>query len=48
MDGNKKTIIIAGGGLIGPVCAIMFKKRGFTVKLFEKRPDIRIVKEKEN
>ena len=37
----KNKIVIVGGGLIGPFLALILKKKGFQVELFEKRPDIR-------
>ena len=36
-----KKIVVAGGGLVGSLVAIMMKRRGYEVTLLEKRPDIR-------
>ncbi len=36
-----KKIVVAGGGLVGSLIAIMMKKRGYEVALLEKRADIR-------
>ncbi len=36
-----KSIVIAGGGLVGSLAAIMMKRRGYEVTILEKRPDIR-------
>jgi kynurenine 3-monooxygenase len=45
MEGTKKKVIIVGGGLIGPIAGILFKRRGFEVVIVEKRSDLRVVKE---
>ena len=34
--------IIIGSGLAGPLLAIYLSQRGYTVDLYEKRPDLRI------
>lgn len=36
-----KSIVVAGGGLVGSLGAIMMKRRRYEVTLLEKRPDIR-------
>ena len=36
-----KKIVVAGGGLVGSLVAIMMKRRGYEVTLSGKRPDIR-------
>ena len=36
-----KNLVIAGGGLVGSLAAILMKKRGYNVLVLEKRPDIR-------
>lgn len=41
MSKMNKKILVAGGGLVGSLLAIMMKKRGYEVDLFEKRSDIR-------
>lgn len=37
----NKTVIIPGAGLVGSLLAILLGKKGYYVKLFEKRPDTR-------
>lgn len=37
----KKSIVIAGGGLVGSLLAVYFAQRGHRVRLFERRPDAR-------
>lgn len=39
---DSKTIAVVGGGLGGALAAIMLQRRGFTVHLFEGRPDWRV------
>lgn len=39
---EKKKIVIAGAGLVGSLLAVMFKKRGHQVTIYEKRPDMRM------
>ena len=41
MRDQKKNIIIAGAGLVGSLLAIILRKRGHEVHIFEKRPDMR-------
>ncbi len=36
-----KKIVVAGGGLVGSLIALMMKRRGHSVLILEKRPDIR-------
>jgi len=36
-----KKIVVAGGGLVGALIALQMKKRGHSVRLLEKRPDLR-------
>lgn len=38
----KKNITIAGAGLVGSLCALYMKKRGFDVSIFERRNDLRL------
>ena len=38
-----KTVAVIGGGLVGPVIAMLLKKRGFKVEIYEKRKDPRIL-----
>jgi kynurenine 3-monooxygenase len=38
---SKKTIAIAGAGLVGSLLAIYLKKRGYAVTVFERRGDMR-------
>lgn len=40
---EKQTIHIAGAGLCGSLLALRMAQRGYQVKLFEKRPDLRTV-----
>ncbi len=40
---SKDTITIIGSGLAGPLLAIELKKRGFSVGIYERRPDMRRV-----
>ena len=37
----KKHVTVVGGGLVGPLLAVMLGRRGFDVHLYESRPDIR-------
>ncbi len=41
---SKPEITLIGGGLAGPLLAIELKKRGYGVRLYERRPDMRKVK----
>ncbi|KAJ1665725.1 kynurenine 3-monooxygenase, mitochondrial precursor [Coemansia sp. RSA 1646] len=38
----ERTVAVIGGGLVGSLSACYFAKRGWNVKLYEKRPDIRL------
>ena len=38
----KKNITIAGAGLVGSLCALYMRKRGFDVSIYERRDDIRL------
>jgi kynurenine 3-monooxygenase len=38
----SKEQIVVGGGLVGPLLAIILKKAGHNVELYERRPDIRL------
>src|ERR1044071_2633300 len=38
---QKKEIVIVGAGLVGSLLSIYLSKRGYTVKLFERRGDMR-------
>ena len=40
---TKPTITLIGSGLAGPLLAISLVERGFTVQIFERRPDMRRV-----
>ncbi|MDP4261885.1 MAG: NAD(P)/FAD-dependent oxidoreductase [Bacteroidota bacterium] len=40
----KKEVVIAGAGLVGSLLSIYMAKRGYKVKLYERRPDMRIAK----
>src|SRR5690554_6717365 len=37
----KKSVIVVGGGLVGSLLTAVLARRGYSVKLFERRPDIR-------
>jgi kynurenine 3-monooxygenase len=41
---QQKNIIIVGAGLVGSLLAIYLAKRGYSVKIFERRPDMRKTK----
>lgn len=38
---EKKNIVIAGAGLVGSLLAVILRKRGHEVTIYEKRPDMR-------
>ena len=38
---KPETITIAGAGLVGSLLAVLLNRRGYQVKVFEKRPDLR-------
>ncbi|KAJ2848377.1 kynurenine 3-monooxygenase, mitochondrial precursor [Coemansia brasiliensis] len=38
----ERRVVIVGGGLVGSLSACYFAKRGWSVDLYEKRPDIRL------
>ena len=38
----KKNITIAGAGLVGSLCALYMRKRGFNVSIYERRDDLRL------
>ena len=38
----KKNITIAGAGLVGSLCALYLRKRGFDVSIYERRDDLRL------
>lgn len=40
-DSKKDTVHVIGGGLVGPLAAIYLAQRGFDVKLYERRGDMR-------
>lgn len=41
MSKSDKSIIIVGAGLVGSLMAVLLAKRGYAVKIFEKRSDLR-------
>jgi kynurenine 3-monooxygenase len=43
MGHNSQTINLIGAGLTGPLLGILLARRGFTVDIFERRPDTRKV-----
>jgi kynurenine 3-monooxygenase len=44
MDDRKRTVTLVGSGLAGPLLGISLVKRGFNVRIFERRPDMRKVR----
>ena len=44
-DTKANVIAVVGGGLVGPLHAILLSQRGFTVDLYEARPDIRTLQQ---
>lgn len=44
MTGKAETISLIGAGLTGPLLAIGLVKRGFRVRIYERRPDMRRVR----
>jgi len=38
---SKKHIAIVGAGLVGSLLSIYLRKRGYTVSIYERRPDMR-------
>jgi kynurenine 3-monooxygenase len=43
MKSSSKQITLIGGGLNGPLLAVLLRQRGFPVEIFERRPDMREV-----
>lgn len=43
MNTHPKEITLVGAGLAGPLLAILLRKHGFGVRIFERRPDMRRV-----
>lgn len=44
MEAHKKTIVIAGAGLVGSLLSVFLRKRGYAVQVLEKRSDPRLIK----
>ena len=44
MNNGKKNIVIVGAGLVGSLLSVYLSKRGFNVKMFERRGDMRLEK----
>jgi kynurenine 3-monooxygenase len=44
MTSKSETITLIGAGLNGPLLAIGLVKRGFQVEIYERRPDMRVVR----
>src|SRR5271168_866328 len=44
MKATPDTITLIGAGLNGPLLAILLARRGFAVEIFERRPDMRLVR----
>ena len=38
---KKETAIVVGAGLVGSLWAVFLARRGYTVKVFERRSDMR-------
>ena len=45
MEGSKKTVAVIGGGLVGTLHAIYLAQKGFHVRVYESRGDVRVAKE---
>ena len=41
MKSTPEKVTLIGGGLNGPLLAILLRRRGFTVEIYERRPDMR-------
>ncbi len=41
---NKKNVAVVGAGLVGSLWAVYLARRGYNVKVFDRRPDIRKMK----
>ncbi|MEI6521863.1 MAG: NAD(P)/FAD-dependent oxidoreductase [Bacteroidota bacterium] len=41
MEAKNKDVVIAGSGLVGSLLSIFLAKKGYKVKVFERRPDLR-------
>jgi len=41
METIKKDVVIAGSGLVGSLLSIFLAKKGYNVKVYERRPDLR-------
>jgi kynurenine 3-monooxygenase len=41
MDATNKTAVIVGAGLVGSLWAVALARRGYQVKVYERRPDLR-------
>ena len=44
-DTSDKQVVVVGGGLVGPLQAILLSERGLRVRLYESRPDLRTKEE---
>ena len=44
MPDHRETLTLIGAGLAGPLLAIELKKRGYRVRIYERRPDMRRVR----
>ncbi len=38
---SKRSVTILGAGLVGSVLAVLLRKRGYEVTIYERRPDMR-------
>jgi kynurenine 3-monooxygenase len=44
MKSSPEKVTLIGGGLNGPLLAVFLRQRGFTVEIYERRPDMRRVR----
>ena len=44
MQNRSQTITLVGAGLTGPLLGISLAQRGFRVQIFERRPDMRLIR----
>ena len=40
-SGNLTNVVVIGGGLVGSLLSIFLARRGYTVRVFERKPDLR-------
>ena len=44
MQNRSQTITLVGAGLTGPLLGISLAQRGFRVQIYERRPDMRLIR----